>query len=153
MFYISCSFALVVCGGKKYFPNSASFWPLGAKAARKKIPGAGAAWEKIQEPKPEPLKNYPALQPCIAISISTPPPHTHTHTPPPQPRTCSNMLILFRLIGCMDLKDVVLDTITNNGNEIQEHKEKDGVYSIKLKVIMSRSIAYKTKSLVYSYVL
>ena len=54
------------------------------------------------------------------------------------------MLILFRLIGCMDLKDVVLDTITNNGNEIQEHKEKDGVYSIKLKVIISRSIAYKT---------
>ena len=30
------------------------FWPLGAGAgaARKKIPGAGAAWEKNQEPEP-----------------------------------------------------------------------------------------------------
>ena len=32
------------------------FWPLGAGAARKKIPGAGAACEKIQEPDPEPLE-------------------------------------------------------------------------------------------------
>ena len=27
-------------------------WPPGAGAARKKIPGAGAAWEKNQEPEP-----------------------------------------------------------------------------------------------------
>jgi len=38
-----------------------------------------------------------------------------------------------RLVDCMDLKDVVLNTITNNGNEIQEHKEKYGVYAIKLR--------------------
>jgi len=37
-----------------------------------------------------------------------------------------------RLVDCMDLKEVVLNTITNNGNEIQEHKDKYGVYSIKL---------------------
>ena len=43
------------------------FWPLraGAGATRKKIPGAGfgAAWEKNQEPKPEPQKKLPAPQP------------------------------------------------------------------------------------------
>ena len=31
-------------------------WPLGAGAARKKIPGAGATWGKNQEPEPEPLE-------------------------------------------------------------------------------------------------
>ena len=67
--------------GKRIFCQGAGagagcFWPLGAGAGadRKKIPGAGGAWEKYQEPEPleksqepepEPLKNLPAPQPCI----------------------------------------------------------------------------------------
>ena len=35
--------------------GAACFWPLGAEAARKKIPGAGAAFEN--NPEPEPLTN------------------------------------------------------------------------------------------------
>ena len=63
--------------GKDYFAKepepvgAGCFWPLEAGAARKKIPGAGAAWEKNQELEPEPLekkipeplKNLPAPQP------------------------------------------------------------------------------------------
>ena len=33
-------------------PEPVFFWPLGAGAAGKKIAGAGAAWEKNQEPEP-----------------------------------------------------------------------------------------------------
>ena len=32
------------------------FLPLGAGAARKRIPGAGPAWEKNPTPEPEPLE-------------------------------------------------------------------------------------------------
>ena len=86
LFYIFCSFTLLFLRGKEYFAKlnqwsrSRFLWPLGAGAARKKIPGAGAAWEKIQKPEPlekkvrsrsrlkkrqepEPLKNLPAPQP------------------------------------------------------------------------------------------
>ena len=59
MFYIFCSFTLLVCGEKNILPNLTNcqeqdlvFWPLGAGAARKKMSGAGAAWEKNQEPEP-----------------------------------------------------------------------------------------------------
>ena len=34
----------------------------------------------------------------------------------------------------MEMKDAVLATIANNGNEVQEHKVKYDVYSIKLEV-------------------
>ena len=60
-FHIFCSFTLLVCGEKNILPNLTNsqesepvFWPLGAGAARKKIPGAaaGAAREKNQEPEP-----------------------------------------------------------------------------------------------------
>ena len=60
--------------GKEYFAKepepvgAVCFWHLGAGAARKKIPGAGAgaAWEKNQEPEPlekkvrsrSPVKRY-----------------------------------------------------------------------------------------------
>ena len=53
LFYIFCSFTLLVCGETNVLPNLTNspepepfFWPLGAGAARKKIPGAGAAWGK-----------------------------------------------------------------------------------------------------------
>ena len=79
--YFFCSFVLTSLRGKEYFAKEPEpvgagyFWPLGAGAARKEIPGAGAAWEKNQEqepeplekksePEPEPLKNLPAPQPC-----------------------------------------------------------------------------------------
>ena len=79
LFYIFFQFYLTSLRGKEYFAKepepvgAGCFWPLGAGAARKKIPGAGvgAAWEKNQEPEPlekksqepEPLKNLPAPQP------------------------------------------------------------------------------------------
>ena len=61
--------------GKKIFSQGAGagcLWPLGARAAWKKIPGAGAAWEKKsgaggawkKSQEPEPLKNFLAPQPC-----------------------------------------------------------------------------------------
>ena len=39
---------------KKIRAGEPVYWPLGAGAGatRKTIPGAGAAWEKNQEPKP-----------------------------------------------------------------------------------------------------
>ena len=43
--------------GKRIFCQEAGagcLWPLGAGAAPKKIPGAGAEWEKNQEPEPGP---------------------------------------------------------------------------------------------------
>ena len=49
LFYIFCSFTLLVCGENNslpYLTNSRFFWPLGAGDSRKKIPGAGATWEK-----------------------------------------------------------------------------------------------------------
>ena len=66
LFYIFCSFTLLVCGEKNIFPNLTNspepgFFgtlepePLGEKS------GVGAAWKKSQEP--EPLKNLPAPQP------------------------------------------------------------------------------------------
>ena len=74
LIYIFSHFYLTILRGKEYFAKepvgAGCFWPLGAGAARKKIPGAGAAWEKNQEPEPlersrepEPLKNLPAPQP------------------------------------------------------------------------------------------
>ena len=64
MFYIFLQFYLTSLRGKEYFAKepekvgAGCFWPLGAGAARKKIAGAraGAAWEKYQEPEPEPLE-------------------------------------------------------------------------------------------------
>ena len=61
-------------------PEPGFFWPLGAGAARKKIAEARAAWEKDQEPEPEPLekksqepepfKKLPAPQPlCHDLSM------------------------------------------------------------------------------------
>ena len=58
--YLFCSFTLLVCGEKNILPRSRSrsqsepgvFGPLGAGAARNKVPGAGAALEKNQEPEP-----------------------------------------------------------------------------------------------------
>ena len=58
LLYIFCSFTLLVCREKNILPNLTNsqepepgfFWPLWARAARKKIPGAGAAWENNQEP-------------------------------------------------------------------------------------------------------
>jgi len=67
LLYISCSFTLVVCGGKNISPNFTDSQepephakkqepePLGKKSV------AGAAKKKSQEP--ELLKNYPAPQP------------------------------------------------------------------------------------------
>ena len=60
MFYIFLQFYLTSLRGKDYFAKEPEpvgarcFWPLGDKAgaAGKKIPGAGAAWEKNQEPEP-----------------------------------------------------------------------------------------------------
>ena len=54
LFYIFLQFYLTSLRGKEYFAKEPEpvgagfFWPLGAGAARKKIPGAGAgaAWEK-----------------------------------------------------------------------------------------------------------
>ena len=61
LFYIFCSFTLIVWGGKNILPNLTNsqeqepvFLPLGAVAGadRKKIPGTGAALEKSPEPEP-----------------------------------------------------------------------------------------------------
>ena len=64
LFYISCSFILVICGD--FFCQTWSRSRLQKILARAgadwgKKSGAGAAWEIIQEPEPE--KNYPAPQP------------------------------------------------------------------------------------------
>ena len=82
-------FYLTSLRGKEYFAKepelvgAGCFWPLGAGAARKKILGAGAragaAWEKNQEPEPEPLekksqepeKNLPAPQPWSPLCVNT----------------------------------------------------------------------------------
>ena len=73
-------FYLTSLRGKEYFvklnqksgAGAGFFLPLGAGAGatRNKIPGAGAAWEKNQEPEllkkrqePEQQKNLPAPQP------------------------------------------------------------------------------------------
>ena len=67
--------------GKEYYAKelvrAGCFWPLGAGASQKKIPGAGATWGKNQEPEPlekksqepelELLKNLPAPQPCLVL--------------------------------------------------------------------------------------
>ena len=53
-------FYLTSLRGKEYFAKLSQysgagagfFWHLGAAAARKKIPGTGAAWGKNQEPEP-----------------------------------------------------------------------------------------------------
>ena len=62
LFYIFLQFYLTSLQGTEYFAKepvgAGCFWPLvaGARAAGKKIPGAGAgagaAWEKNQEPEP-----------------------------------------------------------------------------------------------------
>ena len=62
MFYIFFADLPSSLRGKEYFAKepepepeavgAGCFWPLGAGATRKKIPGAGAAWEKKQEPEP-----------------------------------------------------------------------------------------------------
>ena len=87
MFYIFLQFYLTCLRGKEYFAKepepvgAGCFWPLGAGAARKKIPGAGAAWVKKsgagagagaawkKNREPEPLKNLPAHQPWFLKSI------------------------------------------------------------------------------------
>ena len=58
MFYIFCSFTLLVCGEKNILPNLTNsqdlepfFWPLGAGADRKKTQ------EPEPEPEPEPIGN------------------------------------------------------------------------------------------------
>ena len=70
LFHIFCSFTLLVCGEKNILPNltksqeaepvgAGCFWLLlaGDGATWKKtVAGAGAAWEKNQEPEPEPLE-------------------------------------------------------------------------------------------------
>ena len=48
------------------------FWLLGAGAARKKIPGAGAAWEKNQEPEPLEKKSGAGAAKKIAGSSALP---------------------------------------------------------------------------------
>ena len=66
--YFTClifySFTLLVCGEKNILPNLNNsqepelffFGPLEPELLEKKIPGAGAAWEKDQELKIEPLE-------------------------------------------------------------------------------------------------
>ena len=49
-------------------------------------------------------------------------------------KTKTQTQFVSRLVGCMEMKDAVLATIANNGNEVQEHKVKYDVYSIKLEV-------------------
>ena len=59
LFYTFCSFTLLVCGEKNILQNLTNspepepdfFWPLGSEPFEKKIAGAGAAWEKNQEPQ------------------------------------------------------------------------------------------------------
>ena len=77
-FYLTC------LRGKEYFAKepepvvAGCFWPLGAGAARKKIPGAGAGagWEKNHEPEPEPLekKSGAGAAKKFAGSPALPPP-------------------------------------------------------------------------------
>ena len=54
--YFFCSFTLLVCGEKNILPRSRSRVFLApwsrSRSRSKKIPGAGAAWEKNQEPEP-----------------------------------------------------------------------------------------------------
>ena len=61
LFYIFCSFTLLVCGEKNILPNFKTnsqepepdfFWGPWSRSRSKKIPGAWAAWEKNQEPEP-----------------------------------------------------------------------------------------------------
>ena len=56
LFYIFCSFTLLVCGKKNILPNLTNSQEPEPEPVR-----AGAAWKKSQEP--EPLKNLPAPQP------------------------------------------------------------------------------------------
>ena len=44
------------------------------------------------------------------------------------------MTVCYRLVNCMEMKDAVVATIANNGNEVQEHKVKYDVYAIKIRV-------------------
>jgi hypothetical protein len=74
LFYIFLQFYLTSLRGKEYFakePEPGVFGPLEPEPLEKKT-GAGAAWEKNQEPEPQPLeksqepepeKNLPAPQP------------------------------------------------------------------------------------------
>ena len=74
-FYLTCLRGIEYFAKEPELVGAECFWPLGARAARKKIPGARAgaevAWEKIksrsrlkkiQEPEPEPLKNFTPIQ-------------------------------------------------------------------------------------------
>ena len=75
LFYLKffCRFTLLVCGEKNIFlePFFLASWSR-SRSWSKKIPGAGAAWEKNQEPELlekiqelEPLKYLPGPQPCF----------------------------------------------------------------------------------------
>ena len=84
LFYIFCSFTLLVCGEKNILPNLTNsqepepvFWPLGAgagaEAARKKNTRSWSRLgKKIKIRKTEPLKNLPApstgVKPCYQAS-------------------------------------------------------------------------------------
>ena len=76
-----CSFALLVCGEKTILPRSQSrsrvFLAPWSRSRSKKIPGAGATWEKIRSrsrlkkrQEPEPLKNLPAPQPWNKVMVN-----------------------------------------------------------------------------------
>ena len=59
LFHIFCSFTLLVCVEKNIFPNLTTcqepelvFLAPWSQSCLKKIPGAGAAWEKNQELEP-----------------------------------------------------------------------------------------------------
>ena len=61
LFYIFCSFTLLVCAEKNILPivrsRSRFFGSLEPEPLEKiQGVGAGGAWEKDQEPEPEPLK-------------------------------------------------------------------------------------------------
>ena len=54
--YFFSSFSLLVREEKNILPRSRVFLAPWSRSRSKKIPGAGAAWEKNQEPEPEPLE-------------------------------------------------------------------------------------------------
>ena len=99
LFYIFLQFYLASLRGTEYFaklansqePEPGVFGSLEPERSRlKKKPGsgAGAAWEKNQEPEPlekkkqepEPeLKNLPAPQPCLSLLVRLFECHNHSH--------------------------------------------------------------------------
>ena len=83
---------------------------------------------------------------CHFVFIFLPPQPPRWILPPQPPRwktICLGslwaplMTVCYRLVNCMEMKDAVLATIANNGNEVQEHKVKYDVYAIKIRVSWS----------------